>query len=125
MCLNNLQHIEYDAPSETDLKQLDLDFDFTDECTYIPDDHKFSHEPSDLSVTQLNIRGLLGKTSDLTKLLNKFREGRQLDIVTLNETWLSDQTNSMVNIEGYTLETVNRQDKKGGGVGFLVSKYLN
>ena len=124
MCLNNLQHIEYDAPSETDLKQLDLDFDFTDECTYIPDDHKFKHEPSDLSVMQLNIRGLLGKTSELTQLLNKFREGRQLDIVTLNETWLSDRTNPMVDIEGYTMETVNRQDRKGGGVGFLISKYL-
>ena len=88
------------------------------------EDAKLCHENCDLSILQLNVRGLLGKTSTLSQLLNHRIKGRQLDIIILNETWLTDRTKHMVNIEGYHLETVNRTERKGGGVGFLVSKYL-
>ena len=124
MCLNNLQHIDYDDCNKDDLEQLDLDFDYTDQCNYISEDAKLCHENCDLSILHLNVRGLLGKTSTLSQLLNHRIKGRQLDTIILNETWLTDRTKHMVNIEGYHLETVNRTERKGGGVGFLVSKYL-
>ena len=124
MCLNNLQHINYDPEPNANTRQLDLDFDHTDECQYYPDDHKFNHDAGDFSVIQLNVRGLLGKTSKFAQLLNRCREQRQLDVAILNETWLTDRTEKMINIEGYQLETVNRDNRKGGGVGFLVSKYV-
>ena len=70
MCLKNLQHIDYDDCDKDNLEQLDLDFDYTDQCNYISEDAKLCHENCDLSILQLNVRGLLGKTSTLSQLLN-------------------------------------------------------
>ena len=49
---------------------------------------------------------------------------RQIDICLLSETWLTDRSQSMVDIPGYYLICKNRETRKGGGVGVLVSKHL-
>ena len=77
----------------------------------------------DLVVLQLNIRGVLSKTTLLTHLLNSCIEGRHPDIVLLSETWLTPNS-PPVNIGGYSFVHKCRKNKKGGGIGILVSSKL-
>ena len=77
----------------------------------------------DLIIIQLNIRGLLGKTSLLTDLLSTCVEGRTPDIVILSETWLTP-TSPPVNIDGYNFVHCCRTHKCGGVVGILISTNL-
>ena len=103
----------------TELSQSDLEsFDTCDYLYSIKDVHS-----DDLVVLQLNIRGLLSKTTLLTHLLNSCIEGRQPDLVLLSETWLTPYS-PPVNIAGYSFVHQCRKNKKGGGVGILVSNNL-
>ena len=79
----------------------------------------------DLAIMQLNICGLLSKQVDLIRLVNSCITNSKIDIVILCETWLNDTTSHLVNIPGYTYIGNVRQMKKGGGVGFLISKELH
>ena len=117
MCL----HPRADIPPQDirELSQSDLEsFDNCDYLYSIKDVHT-----DDLVVLQLNIRGLLSKTTLLTHLLNSCIEGRHPDIVLLSETWLTPYS-PPVNISGYSFVHQCRKNKKGGGVGILVSSNL-
>ena len=47
-------------------------------------------------------------------------------IIGLSETWLKETSpSSLFDIEGFTLVTNNRTGKRGGGVGFYITKNLN
>ena len=79
----------------------------------------------DLAIMQLNIRRLLSKQVDLIRLVNSCIANGKIDIVILCETWLNSTTTHLVNNPGYTYIGNERQTKKGGGVGFLISKDLH
>ena len=43
----------------------------------------------------------------------------------LCETWVTSQTKNLINIPGYDFVGIERMDRKGGGVGILISKNLH
>ena len=49
----------------------------------------------------------------------------QVDIVILAETWLTKDSEQRLCIPGYTYHGIYRQQRKGGGVGFLIRNDLN
>ena len=50
---------------------------------------------------QLNIRGLLNKQTELIKMINKIAGISKLDVIMLQETWLTNANCNLVNIPGY------------------------
>ena len=77
----------------------------------------------DLVVMQLNVRGISSKKSQLIDLLEHSVHNKQVDIVLISETWLSD-CSPAINIPGYELYRQDRVHKKGGGVAILASSKL-
>ena len=75
----------------------------------------------DLTCLQWNIRGLISKQSELSSFLFAINGKKKVDIIMLNETWLTKNNSYCVNIPGYTYEGVERPSKKGGGIEFLIS----
>ena len=94
----------------------------TPECPYIEEEKLSSLEPdrSDLSIIQLNIRGLLNKQDQIKNLVKTTKT----DIVLLCETWLRKDTEPLVNINSHKFYSNYRTDKISGGVGILVHKSL-
>ena len=73
-----------------------------------------------MKVIQLNIRGLLNKQDQLTRLI----DDTKTDVILLCETWLSSVKENLVNIETHKLTNRSRIDRIGGGVSILVNKAL-
>ena len=92
----------------------------TDNCTYEDLNNDIPCDSSDLSIIQLNIRGLTSKLGDLNYILNNSFSTKHPDIVLLCETWLSCRSPKPI-INGYNVERSDRQHKKGGGVAILIS----
>ena len=83
MCVPSINGYDnLDRPIEISKYQHELD-----NCDYfdLTDPIKASH--GDLLVMQLNIRGLLGKLSNLQDLVNRVSRGKKIDILLLCETW--------------------------------------
>ena len=115
MCL----HPKLDVNLATKNDQSNWDFD--NNCDYI---YNIDHIESDAFVViQTNVRGILSKQSLLTDLLERSVRNRTPDIVLISETWLTPTSPELV-IPGYDFVHKCRQDKKGGGVGILVSNKL-
>ena len=74
---------------------------------------------------QLNIRGILSKQYKLKNLIKEIRTTEMVHAVMLVETWLNKRTAKRVKIPGYTLYCSHRNNKKGGGVGILISQTLD
>ena len=92
------------------------------QCDYVDFDSINELKPTknDLSIMQLNIRGLLNKQDQLNEIINEC----QADAILLCETWLKKQTECLVKESSYKLYSIVRRDKLGGGVGILVHKNL-
>ena len=107
-----------------DLEHLDLDLV---DCMYIDsysEDLVSCISDNDMSVMQLNIRGLYGKQDELHRLLNKMGGKNKIDIISLNETWLRSETVNKVRIKQYQMENKIRKGKKGGRVSILIKNGL-
>ena len=99
-----------------------IDFeDITDNCDYETLDRRIENTEADLSIIQLNIRGLTSKIGDLKHLIDNSFRHRLPDILLLCETWLKSNS-PKPHIAGYTMEREDRKKKQGGGVGLLISK---
>ena len=127
MCLENcanskIQDLRYD-PLDTNC----IGFEMSDICDYIDvaDTPDIKVDQTDLLIVQLNIRGLLSKQKDLSKLLFELMGKHKIDLVILCETWLTKESEGRVNIPGYTYYGNHRLYKRGGGVGFLISDEIN
>ena len=98
---------------------LDLEINCDDTCDYLTNDsiELIENNVSDLKIVHLNIRGLKSKIDDLRDLLEKLKNP---EIITLNETWLKESDNNRIQIPNYKYEGISRNNKKGGGVGFLI-----
>ena len=92
-------------------------------CNYLEvDSYDRKLNTSELSVIQLNVRGLISKQHDLCKLINKLKH--KVHVIILCETWLTETNKKLINIPGYKLISKERTNKKGGGVGFLIDEKL-
>ena len=72
---------------------------------------------------QLNIRGLLGKLSNLKDLVNKVSRGKTVDLILLCETW-QNKNSPTITIPGYNYVHKSRKHKMGGGVGIFISERI-
>ena len=80
--------------------------------------------PNHFFVSHFNIRSPNKYFDQLLSFVDKleFRDS----VIGICETWLNDSSPfPLLNINGYNLITASRSNKKGGGVGFYVSKNLN
>ena len=107
---NRLQSVYY---IDHDKDNCDY-FDITDDNIQIDHDNGFI-------AMQLNICGLLNKQRELVKLINKIAGTSKLDVIMLQETWLTKTNCTLVNIPGYKHIFVHRTGKQGGGVSLLVN----
>ena len=71
-------------------------------------------------MVQLNVRGIISKTSKILHFLNNTHEA---DIILLCETWLTPFSPT-INVPGYEFYHIDRQNKRGGGVGILIKKEI-
>ena len=84
-------------------------------CDYVePDDLPMLSNicKNDLSVMQLNVRGLLNKQYLMKEILLTTKP----DVVLLCETWLTAHTETLLDIPGYKCSHKIRKDRIGGGV---------
>ena len=97
----------------------ELGFNIEDRCDYIDHDQILEMKPnkSSLNILQLNCRGIKSKIDKIEEFLVQLK---QPDVVILSETWLKEGEEKYVDIKGYKYEVINREHKKGGGVGILV-----
>ena len=103
---------------------INWQFDKYDDCDYINLENIVNVTDKDLSVVQLNIRGLSSKIGDLNHLINHLQSSGQPDILLLCETWLSSNS-PPITVPGYSIVKRNRQTKKGGGIAILISNHLS
>ena len=90
-----------------------------DNCDYATE---IKQSFQDLSILQLNIRGLLSKQHILKETLLKLQNPP--DILLLCETWLKSNTENKVDLPGYKCYHKHRPSKIGGGVSVLVKSTL-
>ena len=102
-------------------KYSNVSLDEFDNCDYVT--HVSEVSKNDLNVIQLNIRGIGSKCSQLMNLINTAVHDREPDLILLSETWLTPFS-PVFSIPGYELHHLDRQNKKGGGVGILASSKL-
>ena len=95
-------------------------------CDYIPLElvSTLNVADNDLITVQLNIRGLISKQIDLTKLLANCLSNSKIDVIMLCETWVTPDTKGLINIPGYQFVGKERMNKKGGGIGLLILNEL-
>ena len=106
MCLQNCKKSQTpdlnDKHEALKLQNWDLTCDFLYNSDYIELDNCINIESNnpDLSVLQLNVRGLIGKQQQLSDLLCKCTKKGKIDIVILVETWLTKESMSRINMPG-------------------------
>ena len=127
VCLLLIFMSNYKMNSEPyDGLDLGLDDSCKDHCNYV-DYSCLTHQYNDLhnfTVLQLNIRGLLNKQDRLKDLLTDIRKDSRVTVTMLVETWLNKQNSNRIKIPGYQFIGSHRKNKKGGGVGVLISQEL-
>ena len=115
MCLSKIaKHAEIDD-------KLDFDFDLNwDKCDYINEETliDITDTDKDLNIVHWNVRGLTSKTDDVNLLLSQLCDS--IDVISLNETWLSSDMKELTGLKQYKLINKPKTNRKGGGVGFLI-----
>ena len=91
-------------------KYHDVSIDEFDNCDYVYSVNDV--KSSDLVVMQLNVRGISSKKSQLIDLLEHSVHNKQVDIVLISETSLSD-CSPAINIPGYELYREDRVHNRG------------
>ena len=89
------------------------EFDNCDYVTLVTDVTK-----NDLVVIQLNVWGLCSKHTQLIDLIDTTIHSKEPDLILLSKTWLTPFSPDF-SLPGYDFHHLDRQNKKGGGVGIL------
>ena len=109
-------------------EHVDLGFNdsYVDHCDYLDYSNLTTkHDPrSCLTILQLNIRGAISKRDRLLDLFKDIRNDHRIDVALLVETWLNKHNTKRFMIPGYQYYGFHRKNKKGGGVGVLISQDL-
>ena len=108
--------------------RLDLGFnnEIVDSCDYLDYGEltKDKRDKNNLTMLQLNIQGILNKQDKLKRLLDDIKNDSRVDVVMLVETWLNKNNDKRLKIPGYQFFGFHRKQKRGVGVGILVSQEL-
>ena len=110
-------------------ERLNLEFnnDIVDSCDYL-DYGELTGDRSvmnNLTVLQLNIRGLLNKQDKLKNLLSDIKNDIRVDVAMLVETWLNKNNSKRVKIPGYQFYGFHRKQKRGEVLVFLSARNFN
>ena len=74
---------------------------------------------------QLNIRSLLSNQVELKLLLNDLSlKNSAVDALMLSETFITSKTEKLINMKGYSIHIMNRENCKGGGTALLINKEI-
>ena len=95
-----------------DYDDVDLGFNnpIVDTCDYVDYAEQDGHRINlDLTILQLNSRGLLGKIDKLKSLLSDIRKSQNVHVVVLAETWLKQNNMNHVKIPGYRFVSSHRK----------------
>ena len=78
---------------------------------------------NNISILNINARSLIKHFNELTAILNDI--SISFDVITVEETWLNDILQPLVNLDGYTLITKHKAKcKEGGGIGIYIKKNI-
>ena len=104
------------------LDNVKLSDELKGSCDYIELESRkgLTSNPKNLTLIQLNIKGLISKTSALSELITENIGSIQPDVVLLCETWLNITNINKIDIPNYKLIGNVRNGKIGGGTGILV-----
>ena len=118
MCVHPI--VSWDSVTNT-VKYESNVLDEFDNCDYV---YKLNNIcKDDLFVLQLNIRGITSKKSQLIDLIENSATEKCPDVVLLSGTWLTPFSPDFM-IPGYSFYHKCRSNKRGGGVGILVSQKI-
>lgn len=76
-----------------------------------------SNTNNNLSIISLNCRSLIPKLNDIKCLINDISN---LKIISVSETWLTDDTSNLASLKNFNFEGSNRSCKIGGGAGLFI-----
>ena len=112
MCFTKLKKSNLDK-LDHEVQHLYFGNDYIDNCDYLEQDElkDIKIYDTDLSILQLNIRGLIGKQSELSKLINSSNK-KKIDVVILSETWVTPSSLARVNVPGYDYIGKQRMNKR-------------
>ena len=109
--------------------RLNLGFnnDIVDSCDYLDYGELTSDRTvtNNLTVLQLNIRGLLNKQDKLKNLLSDIKNDSRVDVAMLVETWLNKNNSKRIKIPGYQFYGFHRKQKKVEGLVFSLARNCN
>ena len=112
------------------LFQLDGDENSSIEQSYYYDLDEFktimtSNNNSDnLSILNMNARSLIKHFNEFSAILADLPY--PIDIITVEETWLSEPLEPLVNLDGYSFISKHKQKcKEGGGIGIYIKDGIN
>ena len=103
-------------------------YSWNDKCDYIERQHikNLDHNNTNLTCIQLNIRGLLGKISEIKNVLRELKENDcTVDLFLISETMLGEIKKLLVKLLGYAIISHERTSKKGGGVCIIIKDQLH
>ena len=85
------------------LQSVEFVDEHNDTCDYLDtsDQESYLCTNNNFSLLQLNVRGLINKQQDLLKLVNEIAGNQKIDVITLQETWVTQTNYSQINIPGY------------------------
>ena len=98
------------------------------DCNYYLPDEFHLHLPesnsdiSHLSLLHVNSRSLQKNHDNLTHLLSTVQF--DFSVIGVTETWLSEKSPDLVDIDGFQLIRADRKTGRGGGVGFYINHTL-
>ena len=119
MCVHSLAFVN----NTVDLSSLSVYDSTLDNCDYVDVDKRLEIGDSDLGIFQLNVRGLVGKSDLLKKLINENFGEHPPDVLLLCETWMSKKS-PQISFKGYNIFETRRSHKRGGGTCVLVKNTL-
>ena len=104
------------------IKDLDETQTIGAPCIQAECKHLRNLESNGTSIAHLNTQSITSTFAEFEMMLSTYR----FDIITLSETWLKDNKMLLdhVKISGYRFEYLNRQIKRGGGVGCYIKEHF-
>ena len=98
-----------------------------DSLYYSNDEFNFNfaqkgHESSNFSIISFNIRSMSANFDKLKCCISSLHY--KFDIISVSETWMSDNDGTYLSIDGYNSIYISRDQKIGGGVALYVNESL-
>ena len=87
-------------------------------CTYLFDNNISYSGNDNFSIIHFNSRSLNKNFDNIHDFIS--RADHTFTIIAISETWLTDDTNHMLDIDNYTLINTPRQDRRSGGSALYV-----